>query len=185
MNLPCPFEATTVPITRAPRGKTTPPPADLTGSASTPVNLSPTLFWLAASRSVIVTVTEAPARAVTCTGGGGTGGAGAGAAAVAGAAGATAGAAFDAGGAAGATAGAAAGVAEFVGAAAGGAAAGSELALLGAGVAAGAGAGVELLHPLKIRDAERAKLVAKTRNLSRMGSLRFNASIERKSTRIE
>jgi len=161
LNLPWPFEATTVPITRAPRGNITPPPDDRTGAASTPVNLSPTLFWLAANRSVIVTVTDPPAGAVTLTGGGG--GAGAGAAAVTGASGATAGAE------AGAVAGAAAGAAEPAGAPAG-AGAGSELALPGAGAAAGAaGAGCELLHPLKIKIVERAKFAAKPKCVPRIG----------------
>lgn len=35
--------------------------------------------------------------------------------------------------------------------------------------APGAGAGVELLHPLKIKVAERTKLAAKTKDFSRMG----------------
>jgi hypothetical protein len=65
------------------------------------------------------------------------------------------------------------------GAATGGAAAGAELGggeavpaelALWSGVAgAGAGAGVELLHPLKTRVATRAKLATKTGHFSRMG----------------
>ena len=67
----------------------------------------------------------------------------------------------------GAPPGAVVGAAEPAGAAEG-AVVPSVLALLGAGAAAGAGSGVELLHPLKIRVAERAKLAANARNFSRM-----------------
>src|SRR5882757_5366754 len=156
LNFPCPFAATTVPTTWAPRGKTVAPPAVLTDCARTPVNPSPTLLWLALNCSVTVTTTAAPAGAVNLTGAGGGGGASA-TGAGAGAAGATAGAGL----------GAAAEPAELAGGAAG--AAGPSGLELCAGAPAGAGAGVELLHPPRRSVAERMKLAAKTRDLSRMG----------------
>src|SRR5438309_4255525 len=144
LNLPWPLAATTVPTTCAPRGKTVAPLLVLTGCETTPVKVSPTLFLLALNCSVTVTTTAVPAGTVNLTGSGGGGGA---AATAAGA------------GVPGARAGSVLGAAAF-GEPAGGGAAGAALPsgfALWTGVLAGAGAGVELLHPLKISVDERAK----------------------------
>src|SRR5580700_6767377 len=91
LNLPCPLDATTVPVTGAPARRTV-TPCTRTDCASVPVKVSPTLLFLALTVSPIRTTSGAPAGTVYCLGGGGGGGtAGAGGAAGAGAAAAGAG----------------------------------------------------------------------------------------------
>jgi len=68
-----------------------------------------------------------------------------------------------------------------VGAELGGAAVPAELELCSG--AAGAGVGVDLLHPLKRRVATRAKLAAKTGHFSRMGISIWEPTVCKKSTR--
>jgi hypothetical protein len=127
----------------------------------------------------MVTTTGVPAAAVTFTGSGG-GGGGVGIAAGVGiGAGAAAGAAFEAipGAGAGAGAGepAGAGAAAGTGAVAGAAASGLELAV---GEAAGADAGVELLHPPKNNVAEKTTPAVNDKDPKRMTLSPCVASIE-------
>src|ERR1700759_295686 len=103
LNLPCPFEAVTVPETGVPAlNKLT--PFTTTDCASVPVKESPTLLSLALTVCPRRTTTEVPAGTVYSTGFGGGGGAGAAAGTEAGAGGGAL-AADAAGGGAGAAAG--------------------------------------------------------------------------------
>ena len=60
LNLPCPLDAATVPITCVPRGYKTAPSASLIDEANTPLKPSPTLFLLALSCWEMDTLTAVP-----------------------------------------------------------------------------------------------------------------------------